>query len=272
MIFSDNNSLLQFESFTKYDSLTHFSTTTSGGVSSGNYATFNLGIHSGDQIECVAENRNRLADILNIAEENLITPYQTHEDKTAIIDESFLSKSDLEKSNLLHGIDALITNQRGICIGVSTADCVPILAYDPTKQVLAAIHAGWRSTVAKLPSKVISIMSEKFGCNPSDIIVGIAPSISKEYFEIGDEVLEAFDKAGFPIEDISYRNSQTGKMHIDLWMANELMLILSGVSFSNIEISGLCTYSNPELFFSARRQGIRSGRMLTGGILLQSFI
>ncbi len=268
MILSENKSYFQFELLKKFKDLQHFSTTIHGGVSIGNYATLNLGLYSGDSIESVSENRNRLCSFFHIDEENLYTPYQTHEDKILIIDDNFIEQTDLEKSKLLHGIDAIITNQKGIGIAVGTADCVPILLYDSKLQLLAAIHAGWRGTALKIVSKTISIMKEKFGSNPANIIAGIAPSISREYFEVGDEVVEAFEKAGFSTEDIGYRCAESGKIHLDLWFANEFLLFKSGIPIENIETSGLCTYSNPELFFSARRQGISSGRMLTGGIIL----
>lgn len=268
MILSENKSYFQFELLAKFEKLQHFTTTINGGVSEENYATFNLGLYSGDRIEYISQNRDKLCSFFHIEEENLFTPYQTHEDKILIIDDSFSEKSDLEKSKLLHGKDSLITNQKNICIAVGTADCVPVILYDPKLQVFAVVHAGWRGTVSKLVSKTIWKMRETFDCNPKNMIAGIAPSISCEYFEVGDDVVDSFEKAGFSIEDIGYRNAETGKIHLNLWLANEMMLFANGLPIENIETSGLCTYSNPELFFSARRQGISSGRMLTGGILL----
>lgn len=262
------SNLLQFESLNLYDSLLHFSTTINGGVSTGEYASFNLGMYSGDNLEDVTENRNRLAEMLHVSSGNLLFPYQTHGDSVCVIDKEFMSQDHDKQLHLLNGVDALITNEVGVCIGVGTADCVPILIFDPKNKVLAAIHAGWRGTVSKLAPKVIKIMKSRFNSEPSDLIVGIAPSISAEYFEVGDEVVEEFVHAGFLIDDIGYYNFDTSKFHIDLWCANELLLSQSGVRFSNIEIAGLCTYYNQDQFFSARRQGIKSGRLMTGGVLI----
>ncbi|NDW10650.1 peptidoglycan editing factor PgeF [Dysgonomonas sp. 520] len=259
--------LLQFENLSRFNSLFHFTTTIDGGVSKGNYATFNLGIYAGDDPDSVEENRNRLAVMADVDAEDLYFPYQTHGSEVRVIDRDFMSKSDLEKMQLLHGIDAVITNRRNICIGVSTADCVPILIYDPEKNILAAVHAGWRSTVARIAEKTIETMSQKFGCSPCNLVAGIGPSISPEYFEVGDEVAQAFTDAGFNINEISFRNDNTGKVHIDLWKVNQIQLCDAGVLNENIEIAALCTYSLPELFFSARRQTIHSGRMITGGVL-----
>jgi YfiH family protein len=266
---SEYPNLLQFELFNRHkDALFHFTTTIVGGVSGGNYATFNLGLYSGDDTECVKENRHRLANILEIGESHLITPYQVHGDKILIIGSDFLSKPDTEQSSLLHGVDAVITNQKGICIGVGTADCVPVILFDPILKVFAAVHAGWRGTVAKIVEKTIGEMGVVFGCEPANILAGIGPSISQEHFEVGDEVVEAFSNAGFMVGSIGYKNIDTQKVHLDLSFANELLLTRAGILLKNTETANLCTYSNPSLFFSARRQGINSGRMISGGMIL----
>lgn len=262
------SNLLQFESLSIYDSLLHFSTTIAGGVSTGEYTSFNLGMYSGDNLEDVAENRNRLAAILNVSSENLLFPYQTHGNSVCVIDKEFMSQDKDQQKQLLNGVDALITNEVGVCIGVGTADCVPILIFDPKNKVLAAIHAGWRGTVAKISMNVIEIMRSRFNSNPSDLIAGIGPSISPEHFEVGDEVVDEFVHAGFLIDDIGYYNFETSKFHIDLWCANELLLSQAGIRFGNIEIAGLCTYYHHDQFFSARRQGLKSGRLITGGVLI----
>lgn len=267
MRFGKFDNLLHFEDLSKFDSLFHFTTTISGGVSEGNYTSFNLGMYCGDDIDHVAENREQLARMLNVDEEDIIVPHQTHEDKILVVDESFLSKTDLEKLQLQNGVDALITNQKNVCIGVTTADCVPILIYDPIENIFAAIHAGWKGTVARIAEKTVERMIDIFGCDPNNMSAGIAPCISQERFEVGEEVVQAFVSNGFPIDKIGKRNTATSKIHIDLQLANKLLLIESGIIPENIEVSSLCTYNNPDKFFSARRQTIHSGRMLTGGVL-----
>lgn len=267
MVSKHCNNLLHFENLSEFKNLFHFTTTVSGGVSDGDYATFNLGMYSGDDIDCVAENRERLAQILNIQEEDIIVPHQIHDDKILIIDETFSNKTDLEKVQSLNGIDALITNQRNICIGITTADCVPVLIYDTEKKILASVHAGWKGTVSKIAEKTVEKMMSVFGSNPDDLYVGIGPCISQTYFEVGDEVVDAFSHVGYLMEEISYRNEETGKVHVDLQWTNKLILIEAGIPVRNIEVSNLCTYANPDMFFSARRQTVNSGRMLTGGIL-----
>lgn len=262
----DNIELLQFD-LLQSNKLFHFSTTTKGGVGQGTYASFNLGFYSGDDLQNVLTNRSHLANILDVSIDNIFVPHQTHEDQIFIIDETFLKPYDKFRLDKLKGVDALITDQKNICIGITTADCVPILIFDPKKNIFAAIHAGWKGTVAKIATKTVAKMTEHFDSNPNDLLVGIAPCISQERFEVGEEVVEKFINVGFSIKDIAYTNAETGRKHIDLELANKLILHEAGIPNSNIEMANICTYSNPDKFFSARRQSIHSGRMITGGVL-----
>ena len=258
--------LLQFNSLPS-EKLFTFSTTIQGGVSTGVYSSLNLSPYSMDNPECVTKNQEYIANIIGVSVENLYIPCQIHKDRIVIIDNTFLEKSDVDKSTLLQGVDAAITNQRNICIGIITADCVPLLIYDPVNHILAAVHAGWKGTVSHIAGKVVSAIKARFGCNPSALLTGIGPCISQQYFEVGEEVARAFEEAGFDMDKIAYRNKESEKMHIDLQEANKMTLTASGILPENIESACLCTYSHPELFFSARRQTVISGRMLTGGVL-----
>lgn len=263
-----NIEILRFKIF-QDKGLLDFSTTTHGGVSEGNYDSLNLGNFTDDDIEKVKKNREIFCEAINITTDRLFIPKQTHESNSLIIDKSFLSRPGSEQNKLLQGIDALITQQRDIAIAVTTADCVPLLIFDTENKVLATVHAGWKGTLAKIANKTIAKMVATFGSVPQNMIVGIAPSISPKMFEVGDEVGEKFKEEGFGMDRISFRNPNTGKLHIDLWTTNQISLINSGIPIQNIEIAKICTFSNPNMFFSARRQTIHSGRMLTGGIILK---
>lgn len=251
--------MLQYESLS-YCDIFHFVTMRNGGFSKGNYASFNLSPFSGDNLSDVERNREILSGYMT---GELVLPYQTHEDKVLHLDASFLDLNDEEKRGRLHGVDGLVTSLESVCIGVSTADCVPVLFYDPQKKVVGAAHAGWRGTVKHIASKTVAVMSD-YGCNPEDIKVAIGPSISQTHFEVGDEVVAAFAEAGFDSGCLVMRNSQTGKAHIDLWEANRIDLINSGVLAENIEIAGICTVEHNNDFFSARTLGIKSGRIISG--------
>lgn len=259
----NNLTMLQFPLMRADCNISHFITTRLGGMSKHTYSQFNTGAYCGDDPEMVVRNRMLLCDAMDVDPEKLFVPLQVHGDKLLDLKESFLNLSQKEKQNQLNGVDALVTSLPGVCIGITTADCVPVLLYAPDKQVVAAVHAGWRGTVLRIVEKTLQYMVDDYQCDPRLIKAGIGPSISLESFEVGEEVVEEFRLAGFSIEEIGYRNEKTGKMHLDLWKANQIQLVDKGVQTGNIEIAGLCTFSHDELFFSARRLGIHSGRMLS---------
>ena len=237
------------------------------GKGSDNYAEFNITHYCGDSPEHVAECREKLCNVLGIEDKSLILPRQTHDNKVFCIDNRFTALNKEEQAELLYGIDAIITDIPHLCIGVSTADCIPILMYDNVKGVIAAVHAGWRGTVANIAGECISTMQNRYNCFPNDITAIIGPGISLESFEVGNEVYEEFAKAKFPMEKIAKCYPATNgneKWHINLWEANRLLMIKYGIKPENITITGICTYKNHRDFFSARRLGINSGRIFNG--------
>ena len=237
------------------------------GEGSGNYGGFNITHYCGDTEAHVAECRKELCKNLGIEDNELILPRQTHSDKVLCIDNEFIAMPPIEQNALLQGIDAVITKLPHTCIGISTADCIPVLLYDNAKGIIAAVHAGWRGTVAFITQKCITTMCNRYHCQTSDIKAIIAPGISIDSFEVGDEVYEAFAQAGFPMEKIAKRYPSADgneKWHIDLWEANRLQMIDHGIKEENISIAGICTYKQHKDFFSARRLGINSGRIFTG--------
>ncbi|WP_243348038.1 peptidoglycan editing factor PgeF [Parabacteroides sp. FAFU027] len=255
--------LLRFPSLEKYTGLTHFVTTRHGGVSTGNYDSFSLGLFSGDNPDSVAQNRTILCNAIGISSDKLFIPYQTHSDLIGVIDGDFISQNENQQVQLLNGVDALITDQTDICIGVTTADCVPVLIYDPVKKVAGLAHAGWRGTVARIAGKTVRKMNVKFGCNPKDLVAAIGPSIGPDAFEVGADVADEFRRNGFAQTILSSNHKQ----HIDLWKANQQDLLEAGLQPHQIEIAGICTFTEHERFFSARRLGVKSGRLVTGIII-----
>lgn len=239
-----------------------FTTTRQGGVSEDNYASFNVSPFCDDCPEHVKYNLQRLSGKISISPEKILIPYQTHGTEIRKIDAGFMQSDSKEQAELLHGIDALVTNIPEVCIGVTTADCVPVFLYDTIRQVVAVAHAGWRGTCAKIVSKTIHLMLCEYNCKPEDIQAVIGPSISVQAYQVGEELYTAFQEAGFPVDQIFVRKD-TG-LYLDLWKANELLLLSEGIVSNRIAIANRCTYTEYELFFSARRLGIKSGRMLSG--------
>lgn len=238
-----------------------FTTKRAGGVSTGRYATLNVASHAGDSPANVQENRRRLANWLSIAPQRLIIPRQVHGTVVRRVDTDFFSLSVSQQAAALDGVDALVTNLPATCIGVSTADCVPILIYDPTNGALAAAHAGWRGTVSRIATTTVEALVRAYDCRPRNLRAIIGPGISLAAFEVGDEVYDTFRRAGFPMEHIARHQE---KWHIDLWEANRLLLLDAGLAPTGIHVSGLCTYLHPDAFFSARRLGTQSGRAYSG--------
>jgi YfiH family protein len=195
-------------------------------------------------------------------------PHQVHLTKTARIDEALLSLSEEQRREALEGYDALMTNMKDVCIGVSTADCIPILLYDKEKHAVCAIHAGWRGTRQRIVEKALRAMTTTYGTIPSDVVAQIGPGISLDSFEVGDEVYDAFAESGFQMPSISERRS---KWHIDLPACNKQQLTDMGVPSACISMSGICTYKMHHTFFSARRLGIHSGRIYTA-IMLKNIL
>lgn len=238
------------------EGLTAFSSMREGGYSIGRYGEFNINRYCGDSDEAIRKNREALCRLLDITDDRLLMPHQVHKAEIAVVDEQL----DVD----LEGYDALMTNVEDVCIGVSTADCIPVLLYDPRQRAVCAVHAGWRGTVMRIVEQSIARMTEVYGTNPADLIAQIGPGIHQESFEVGDEVYQAFEDAGFDMNSISRKYE---KWHIDLPECNRLQLISAGVPESQVSVSPVCTYMQSDTYFSARRLGIESGRIFTGIIL-----
>lgn len=248
------------------EGVTAFSSTRRGGYSEGNYGEFNINRYCGDKPKSIVQNREALCDLLGISDEYLLMPHQVHLTEVVAIDEAFLNLSADEQQQRLEGVDALMTDVSNVCIGISTADCIPVLLYDPEHQAACAIHAGWRGTVQRIVEMAVDKMKKVYGSLPQKMLAQIGPGISLDSFEVGDEVYEVFEKAGFEMPAISHRDE---KWHIDLPVCNRLQLEAAGVPSHQISVASDCTFKQPDTWFSARRLGINSGRIFTG-IMLHS--
>ena len=191
----------------------------------------------------------------------VIQGHQVHGSRVAIVDRPDMTREDLE------GYDALVTSLPGVSIGVRTADCVPILLYDPGERVIAAIHSGWKGTVQMISRKVIGMMEDRYGTKLSDLQAAIGPCIGPDSFQVGEEVAAVFKDAGFPMDRIwqfmgpKGKKPMSGGHHINLPEACRWILLEVGVPKENIFVSGIDTYLDPS-FFSARREGIECGRII----------
>lgn len=258
------------------EDVTAFSTTRHGGVSTGAYTAMNINPYCGDNLQHVAANRTILANELGIADDKVILPHQVHGISHCRIDDSFFSLSEEKKGEILEGKDIIMTDLSGVCIGVSTADCIPILLHDKPHHVIAAVHAGWRGTKDCAVVAALAAMKTYYHTDPSQVKAVIGPGISFSSFEVGDEVYEQFKESNFPMDIFAGKRPNMNaqefetkpvKWHIDLPYINRHELLTENVRKENILMSDICTYQHHDDFFSARRLGISSGRIFTGIML-----
>ena len=210
-----------------------------------------------DWLTAFSTGRDSGVEDLGLRLEELALPRQTHSDHVLWMD----------KAGRPADTDAVITDVPGLCVCVKTADCIPVLIYDSRCRIVAAIHAGWRGTVARIVAKTIAEMHSA----PEDLHAIIGPGISLDWFEVGDEVYDRFLQEGFPMQRIAKRYETccdaphtllpSPKWHIDLWDANRWVLEQAGVR--DILVEGTCTRSTLN-FYSARRETINTGRNMNG--------
>ena len=269
-----NIRLLEYDLLHDHPEVYAFSTTRMGGVSTGAYASMNCTDYTGDDVQCVCRNRDILLHSLPVCPQELIIPHQTHSTNLLVVDEDYLSAPVEQRQQRLEGIDALVTNLPNVCLCISTADCIPILLYDHCHRVVAAVHSGWRGTAGLIVLHTLEQMSFLYGTEASHLMACIGPGISREAYEVGEDVFlsiyNSLRSAGISpisLSTLTDHNPATGKYHVDLSRANRLLLHRFGLSDSQIEDCGICTYMRNEEFFSARRLGTRSGRILSGILL-----
>jgi YfiH family protein len=254
--------LWQFDKFSGIRNLQHFVSCKAGGYSENGFGELNLSYKVGDDPKRVDRNRSRLAEVFGISSEKIIFPVQTHSNHIKIVTAS-------TKAEDIEDTDAILTNEKGIMISVMSADCVPVLLYDHEKKVAAAIHAGWRGTMAEIVKLTVEKMKDVFDTKPSSIRAGIGPSISDEVYEVGEEVIKAVEKVYGSKEGIISRE-QNGKGFCNLWEANRIQLVKAGVLPGNIEVAGICTYKNSDTFFSYRKDGVKAGRFAAGLMMVDN--
>ena len=223
-----------------------------GGVSLPPYATLNIGGSNGDRTEDVLENRRRLFESLTLDRCNYFDVWQVHSNRVIRTDFARRQGDHQEQA------DAIITSSPGLSLLMRFGDCVPIMLFDPAKNVIGIVHAGWIGTLKRVCENTVSKMTRQFLCNAEDIIACIGPSIAVDHYEVGEEVLLQFEEQfGTTARDF-FVIPQRGKPHLDLWCANEYQLRRAGVS--KIENSEICTACNYEDWFSHRQENGKTGR------------
>ncbi len=249
-----NVEYLQFKILNKYsDKLKHCITLRHGGVSSGDCASLNFRQYGLDSKENVERNLDLICDVIQIPSSNVFKGKQAHTDNILCINNENKEIYAFE-SMCQNEYDAYICNEKNIATLVTTADCVPVIIYDPQKNVVANIHSGWKGTLKQIAKKTAMCMNEKYDCNYNDMIVCIGPSINKCCFtskekNFKDMFLEVYRNEK---EYIYYDTTQSGKFHIDIPYVIKKDMESLGVENENIVLSNICTRCNFGDFFSYR--------------------
>ena len=256
--------------FQRETGIQHGFSTRKGGVSKEHLASLNLSFSVEDAKENVLENFRRIGERFGKAPEDFVLSKQSHETKVLKVGVKDRGKG-ITKDRDYEGIDALITDEEGLILSCFSADCVPILFYDPIRKAVGACHSGWRGTKGKILRNVVEEMSKHFSSNPADILIAIGPSISKEQYIVSEDLGLSFleDYKDCSEEDSSspIRRLSEDKFQLDLWDLNRRIALDCGLKKEHISISGYCTMENPELFFSHRYSQGKRG--LQGAFILK---
>lgn len=233
-----------------------------GGVSQGKYATMNFAYTRGDAPEHVLENFTRMAEALGVERDSMVVSHQTHTVNVRRVTGADKGKGVIRQRDYTD-VDGLLTNEPGITLVTFYADCVPLYFVDPVRRAIALSHSGWRGTVNRMGQATLDAMKKEFGTNPADVVAAIGPSICQDCFEVGEEVAEEFNNAFSSDyrEELLKEGKRPGKYQLNLWKANEIVLMEAGVKPENIHTTNVCTMCNHNYLFSHRVVGQERGTL-----------
>lgn len=226
-------------------------TTRAGGVSEGMFEALNLSYTRGDKKAAVDENYRRTALSLHADVSDFVLTDQTHTVNIRTVTRKDCGKGILQKKDYTD-IDGLITNEPGIVLAAFFADCVPLLFIDSVHRAVGVSHSGWRGTVARMGRETVRAMRDAYASRPQDIYCAIGPSICQSCYEVSEDVAERFMKE-FPQggEALCIPKAE-GKYQLNLWKANEMVLLETGIEKEHLAVTNICTCCNPKLLFSHR--------------------
>lgn len=282
---------VQFALFQQFPELVHGSFTRHGGYSVSPHSGLNVSVSNDDSFDNVLRNRLLALESLGIETYPCATAWMVHSADVLTLEGDDWDdwKDDwpyrsymLDERELIwttrprRKADAIITRRRGVALAMSSADCAPLLLYDPTQGIIALAHAGWRGTARGIGAATVDAMREQFGCQPEHIYAGIGPTIGACCYEVTEEVRDLFrgehafetmptgeryrnlvrDSAVFSVVELVGR----GSLRLDLWETNRNQLLLAGLRPAHIEVSGICTSCQKEHFYSYRAEYSKTGR------------
>lgn len=256
-----DDGLVVLQPFDQFNDVVQCTTTRQFGEANSEFAGISLNVQG---VEKGISQRNLalLCKKLDVESDRFILPNQTHGNCVKIIADDYFSLTSNAKNTFCNNCDGLVTNLKNVCIGVLTADCLPVVFYDPGKKVVAIAHAGWRGAASKIVTNVVEIMIKNYGSNPENMIVAIGPSITGKNYEVSPDFSDNFQGV-LPTEIRAKAISKKGnKQYFDLHFVTQYLLVESGVKKENVYESGSCTYSSNH-FFSFRKMPSQKGSMIT---------
>lgn len=252
--------LLVFRKFNGIPGIRHCFTTRKGGVSRGIFSSLNLSFTRGDDVSAVEKNYAKVAEALKSDCAHMIVSDQTHTINVKRVEQEDAGKGVVRPKDY-SDVDGLITNVPGLILGTFFADCVPLYFVDPVHRAIGLSHSGWRGTVNKMGAVTIEAMERSYGTRPEDVICGIGPSICRDCYQVGADVIGKFQENFGTEANVFFRPDTDGKYRLDLWKANEQILLQAGVRPENIAVTNLCTCCNPDILFSHRASHGKRGNL-----------
>lgn len=238
----------------------HCFTTRYGGVSEGMFSKLNLSFTRGDVKESVEENYRRIAEAMGVPYEKIVCSDQTHTTNVRVVTEADAGTGIIRPKDYTD-VDGLITNVPEITLATFYADCVPLYFVDPVHHAIGLSHSGWRGTVARMGKCTLEAMRREYGTKAADVYCAIGHSICQDCYEVSEDVAVQFEEAFSGHESEILLNKGNGKYQLDLWKANEIVLLEAGVKPEHLAVTDVCTCCNPELLFSHRASHGKRGNL-----------
>lgn len=256
--------LIKFRPFEDINFIEHGFSTRLGGCSSGIYKSMNLSFNLDDDKENVLKNFHTIAKAIDISVDNMVYSKQTHTTNVLKVGHEKCGMGIVRQRDY-DNIDGLVTNEPGVCLVTSFADCVPLFFVDKVNKCIGSSHSGWRGTVGNIAKNTLELMKKEYGTRAENVAAFIGPSICMNCYEVSEDVIEQYNKAFSKeeLKDIVSAGKEKGKYLLNLQMANYYNMINAGIVPQNIGISDICTCCNSDILFSHRashgKRGILCG-------------
>jgi polyphenol oxidase len=234
-------------------------TAKTGGISEKPFESFNLGLHVNDNDNSVEANRKKLAELAGFPPSDWICADQVHGSRIRKVQNEDRGKGALEYSSALKETDGLYTKEKGALLALCYADCVPVFFYDPQKELIGAVHAGWKGSVKDISGKMARTWITEEGSSPDQIQAVIGPSIGECCYVVDDLVINSVNDALKSSDSRPYEQAGKGQYKLNLKQLNKQLLINAGVIPENIQVSSYCTSCDSNFFFSHRRDREKPG-------------